>query len=175
MKRLALALIFVTIWHIGVYAQPSEISGRRASVKVVYNDSLAAAVTKALTYKGRQWISVDEFQFFSVGFQFDTTGFAAGIGFTSVDTVEISMESWLDDSSPSKSSVGFLPLNTKKRTIIATFDSTTVIDFPKTFVSFHGASDPTLSPAKAVRFYSRVVNGFTSGGLKLKVTFFEQP
>lgn len=144
-------------------------------MSVVYDDSLAAALTKVLSYQNRQWYRVDEYQFFGIGVQFDTTGFADGIGLTSADTVEISCEFWFDDSRPANSDTGFLNSETLTRTVLATYDSTNIVDNPKTIIPLHGPGDPEIIFNTAMRFYVRVVGGFTSGGLGFKVTFGRQP
>ena len=164
-----------------VRSQAVYITGREADFGIIYDDTLAAAVTKALLQSvGHSgWFHTGDYQFFFSWITFDTTGFSAGIGLTSVDTVEILMEQYSSLTKPTSSSTSFLeweaPGTVPAREIIATYDSTLIVANPNTFISFHGSGDPEMAPGTYVRFYVRVVNGFTGAGLGFKLGLFKQP
>jgi hypothetical protein len=165
----------------GQLGAQTNIQGYNAQFEVVFDDSLAAAITKVIkpSTAHRGWFRIDQYKFFSGWVTFDTTGFGAGIGFTSADTVKILMEQYADDDVPASSATGFYELEAvgtvPTREQVAIYDSTLIIDNLKTFVSFHGTGDPEIAPGTWVRFYTKVVGGFTSGGLGLKLGFFKQP
>lgn len=158
----------------------SRIAERIANTKVIFNGALTTANTAVLkpstAHSG--WIAVGAYQTFTVYVEFDTTGILAR-GLTSVDSVEISMEQWGLTTQPGSSSTGFLEKEAigtvAIREVIALYDSTTIFATPKTFISFHGSGDPEIALATYVRFYRRVVGGFTGAGLNLTYTFIRQP
>lgn len=174
-------LVFASLYNFYTKAYAQEtISGYDAKYDVVFNDSLAAAITKALNaHHIRGFTRTDSYHYFSFWAEFDTSGFADGIGLTSADTVKIWMEQYASDAVPSSSSTGFYELEdvgtVPDRELIATYDSTIIVDNPKTFTSFHGTGDPEISPGTWVRFFVQTIGGFTNGGLALKAGFFKQP
>ena len=86
------------------------------------------------------------------------------------------MEGWLGSTPPTLASQGFWEKATGARTLVTSFDSTSVASHQNYYVSFHGSGDPEMALLDYVRFYSQVVGGFaTGGGINLTVILKSQP
>lgn len=188
MKLLMKTFLFLSIYlacnlQSSLQAQNITVAGRVPMFRVIYDDTLAGAVTKVLLpsvgHKG--WFRIDQSQFFSGWVTFDLTGLT---GLTSVDTVEILMEQYSDgagstENVPTSASTCFFeaeaPGTIPARESLALYDSTNITDNLRTFFSFHGTGDPEIALGTWVRFYTRVVGGFTGSGLGFKFAIKQQP
>ncbi len=179
--RWALTVLILFSFVTKSQSQSVVIVGNEMDFELVYDDTLAAAGTNTLlpSVGHSGWFRTLEFEFFAGWVTFDTTGFAAGIGLTSVDSVEISMEQYAAGTGPTSSSAGFLeheaPGTVPTREVIALYDSTQIVANPNTFISYHGSGDPEMAPGTYIRFTVRVVGGFTGAGLGFKFGFTRQP
>lgn len=182
MKKLILLISLCLLCNLHIRfanAQSTETVGRTSNFVTVYNDTLAGVTTAKvlIPYAGHSgWMRVGDYTLFALYFRFDATGVT---GVATTDTIEILMEQYVGTAAPTADSVGFLE-GTAAGTVptresIITFDSANLIDTPRMFVSYHGSGDPELSLTQFVRFYSRVVNGFTGAGLGMEMLLMRQP
>ena len=164
--------------HTSLFAQSSTLEGNTSTLITVFDDTLAAAFTKTMKpFAGHTgWIRVGDYKIFTLYFQFNSTGTT---GIATTDTIEILMEQYAGTAVPTSDSTGFLEAEAAgtvaTRESIVTFNSTSITATPKQFVSYHGSGDPEISLTQYVRFYSRVVNGFTGAGLAVKILLMRQP
>lgn len=178
MKKFSITLLLLFVFVTAGWSQSVTVVGREMDFELVYNDTLAIARTFVLIpspgHSG--WFRTGDFQFFAGWVTFTDPG---SIGLTNVDTVEISMEQWSDTLGPTAASVGFYEVTAAGgnpiREVLATYDIDIIQDTNPTFFSFHGSGDPEMAPGVYVRFYVRLVGGFTGVGLSMKFGITRQP
>ncbi len=182
MKKLVSIIVTICLSCIlqsSLQAQSVQVTGTTSNMITVYNDTLAGATTKVLKPNAGHsgWIRTSDYKFFSMYVTFDKTGVT---GFATSDTVKILMEQYADpDTRPVLATVGYYeaedPGTVPTREELIVYDSTNITDNARTFFSFHGSGDPEIALSRFVRFYSKVVGGFTGAGLGMKLVLVRQP
>ncbi len=165
--------------HTSLNAQSSTLEGNTSTLITVFDDTLAGVTAAKVLrpYAGHTgWIRVGDYKIFALYFRFNSTGTT---GIATTDTIEVLMEQYAGTERPTADSTGFLEAEAAgtvaTRESIVTFNSTSIVNTPRQFVSYHGSGDPEIALAQYVRFYSRLVNGFTGSGLAVKIVLMRQP